>query len=492
MQNNNQSYRKSSPYIFSISLVFIIAISMTGSTGLFGIANAGAVSTLRQVNVPFWPAGTPYPSRAIFWFGQVDRSSNYADVRLIYDETQIKLTLHIIDRQLRYDTTPSPSEISQWDAVSVYLDTRGDTATTIDAHSFRLDAQLNRFEDRNNYQAAYSGSTTGWVLSPISFTTKTGWRGDGVPNDYLDDKGWVVDYFIPFTSLGLSSPPASGTILGLSLVLHDRDDLNTIDVKDTIWPETGVNTNPSTWGRLQFGQSNYILPLSTFGGITKIQNGLNGAIAEDAAVGGGFNCGADYGPDYWDGWGSANYAGDSQINIQNQWDVSDWPCFSKYYVTYPLDQVPAGKTIINATLTMYLTGTSGGGTYGETPDSYIQALTTDQDWNENTITWNNAPLATENISGTWVYPKTTPEWPTYTWNVSRAVAQAYVKGEPLRLVLYSADGDYHTGKYFSSSDWSELQGRPSLTITWGNPCTPADCVFESYFLPLVPWFQVQP
>lgn len=36
--------------------------------------------------------------------------------------------------------------------------------------------------------------------------------------------------------------------------------------------------------------------------------------------------------------------------------------------------------------------------------SYIQVLTVDQDWNENTLTWNNAPLAAENITGTWVDP----------------------------------------------------------------------------------------
>ena len=278
-----------------------------------------------------------------------------------------------------------------------------------------------------------------------------------------------------------------GTTWGLSVVVHDRDDLTTPDVKETSWPESVLLTNPSTWGLLRFGQPSYPLTPFIFGGVIKIQNGLNGALVQDAAVGGSFDCGADYGPDYWDGWGSANYAGDSQVNIQNQWDISDWPCFSKYYVTYHLDPIPAGKTIINATLTMYLTGNAGGGVYGEPPDSYIQVFTVGNDWVESAITWNNAPLAIENIAGTWVFPKTTPQWATYTWNVTRAVAQAYLNGEPLRLALYSADGDYHTGKYFSSSDWSEVQGRPSLTVTWGTPCTSTDkaCETTNYYLPLM-------
>jgi hypothetical protein len=58
----------------------------------------------------------------------------------------------------------------------------------------------------------------------------------------------------------------------------------------------------------------------------------------------------------------------------------------------------------------------------------------------------------------------------YTWDISRAVAAAYTAGGPLRLVLYSADSDYHSGKYFVSSDtqdWNET-GRPTLQITLGD------------------------
>ncbi|MDT8304975.1 MAG: hypothetical protein RRC07_03480, partial [Anaerolineae bacterium] len=54
--------------------------------------------------------------------------------------------------------------------------------------------------------------------------------------------------------------------------------------------------------------------------------------------------------------------------------------------------------------------------------------------------------------------------------VSRAVAQAHASGQPLRLVLYSADGAYHSGKYFSSSDvpaWNAA-ARPTLTVSWGR------------------------
>ena len=95
-----------------------------------------------------------------------------------------------------------------------------------------------------------------------------------------------------------------------------------------------------------------------------------------------------------------------------------------------------------------------------------------------------APLANENISGAWVQAKTTANWPTYTWDISRAVAEAYAAGEPLRLALYSADGDYHSGKYFSSSDWPDENGRPFLSIRWGSACSGANITCRFSFLPL--------
>jgi len=62
------------------------------------------------------------------------------------------------------------------------------------------------------------------------------------------------------------------------------------------------------------------------------------------------------------------------------------------------------------------------------------------------------------------------DWPgvAYHWDVGRALSEAYAAGEPLRLALYSADSEYHSGKYFWSSDAGAL-GRPSLEVVWGNP-----------------------
>jgi hypothetical protein len=197
---------------------------------------------------------------------------------------------------------------------------------------------------------------------------------------------------------------------------------------------------------------------------------LNGAIVKDAHVGGHTLCGEEFNPDFFNGWGDRNFAGYDQINIQNQANLGDWPCFSKYYVTFPLDAIPPGKTILSAQLTMYQFGNSSP---QEANSSLIQVLTVNEDWNEGTITWNNAPYAWENVGRAWV--GVLPAYPglpgvAREWDLSRAVAEAYQKGIPLRLALYSADGAMHSGKYFFSSNMDDYTqtSRPVLTVTWGG------------------------
>ena len=92
---------------------------------------------------------------------------------------------------------------------------------------------------------------------------------------------------------------------------------------------------------------------------------------------------------------------------------------------------------------------------------------------ESTITWNNAPCAWENVGRAWVgVLPTDPGLPgvARAWDISRAVAEVYQKGTPLRLALYSADGAMHNGKYFFSSNMVNYTQtcRPVLTVTWGE------------------------
>jgi hypothetical protein len=172
----------------------------------------------------------------------------------------------------------------------------------------------------------------------------------------------------------------------------------------------------------------------------------------------------------WTEWGNKNYAGLNQFNIQNQWDIADFMCFSKFYVTFPLASLPAGKGIVSARVTLDRFGNPGYNA-GDSKPSAINALIVSEDWNESTITWNNAPYASENVSVTWVYAvDSTHPAGAQEFDVSYAVAEAYRTGKPLRLAFYSTDGDYHSGKYFWASEATDWGGvvRPTLEVKWGS------------------------
>lgn len=433
---------------------------------------AAPLPPLRRVNAPYFPGGVEYEQTAVFWLGRVTPNENYADVRAGYDNIMLYLNLAAFDRRLWYDADPSPASLTAWDAASLYLKLDGNAGTVLTPNTFRFDGQLTWWESpRMQWQAAYRGNGSGWAAVSVPFTTTAGWRGDA-PNNDVDDRGWGISFEIPFASLGLSGPPSQGTVWGLGVVLHDRDDAAGTPIPDKTWPQAMDPNHPATWEQMSFGLPRYTPPSSVPGGTITIRHKLNGITVEDGAVGGGTTCGS--GLDFWTRWGDKNYAGIGYVNVQNQGDVSDWPCFSKYYVTFPLDQLSSGKVIISATLTLHQFGNAGQGwTPGPQP-SFIQVLTVGDGWNESTLTWNNAPLARENLGGIWVDPLDTyPGYPGVPrlWDIGRAAAEAYAAGTPLRLVLYSADWAYHSGRYFYSSDTEDLNavGRPTLAVTWGEP-----------------------
>jgi hypothetical protein len=427
--------------------------------------------TVRRVNVPY---NVPADEAAIFWFGQVTLSKNYTDVRIRYTDDHLLLALGIMDRLLWYDTTPSAGELTAWDSVSLYLCQDGNVGQAPTAGCFRFDAQLDWWEpDRADFQAAYQGDGSQWVLTPMTFTTSAGWNGNA-PNDNADDRGWMLSYTIPFASLGLSMPPARDSVWGFGLAIHDRDSLAGPPLADQVWPETLETLHPATWGQLTFGlKPPYVpapaLPRAT----TVIRHGLNGVEVIDVDVGGSSVCGEEAAPDFFPTWGDLNYSGKEFLNIQHLDPISEWPCFSKYYVTFPLGSLPEGKVVLSATLTLYQFGNAGEGWDPGPRPSFIQAYTVEEDWEEDALTWNTAPLAGDYVAATWVDPlDALPPWPGIPrfWDVSGAVAKAYAAGEPLRLALYSPDWAIHSGKYFYSSDiGGGGEGRPTLSVLWGDP-----------------------
>ena len=443
--------------------------------------------TSRRVNTPYFGSSAiRYSEMAIFWFGQVNLNSNYTDVRVGYNDSELYVEALIFDRRLWYDPNPSPGTLTAWDATSLYLRLLGNDGTAPDTSAFRFDAQLSdQFESRTDRQSAYRGNGSGWATFNSSFTTESTyeWESEsqGGANNNQNNRGWVVRFHIPFSSLGLSTRPAQGTLWGLGLRIYDRDD-QAGSIVTTSWPEDLSPNQPVTWGQMHFGLPAYTAPSVSARQSVTIRHQLNGAIVPDAGVGGNIDlqgtgsylCPSN--PTFiWNQWGSTTFAGAPFANIQNQAAIADWPCFAKYYITFPLNAIPSGKAIVSATLTLHL---QGGSDPTQAEPSLIQILAIADDWSEATLTWNNAPIPFENVSRAWVDVDTgcgspSVPWPCvpYTWDLSRAVSQAYNAGQPLRLALYSADAAYHSGKYFTTSDaedW-DAAGRPTLRVTFGNP-----------------------
>jgi hypothetical protein len=458
-----------------LPLTVCLLLVLVAACDLFVLpTSAQGSDSARRVNAPCFDGDVRFSEMAVFWFGQVNGTDNYADVRVGYNDEYLRIRIAAFDRYLWYDMTHS-SSLTEWDGATLYLDVNGDGGSALDTANYRFVAQINAGEARDDYQMAFRGGANGWVDASIPFTTTAGWRGTDFNRngDGHDDRGWALDFYIPFASLGLPTPPADGARWGLALAMHDRDNAaGSPPIADKHWPEVAHGTRPITWGQLVFNPAPYQPPPVPAGGTTIIRHRSAGATVMDASVGGYTVCGD--GRDFWTEWGYTNEAfynpGRSDFNIQNQADVADWPCFSKYYVTFPLDALPSGKVILSATLTLHQ---FGGSNPSRAQPSLIQVLTVGEDWDERTLTWNDAPLAVENVAAGWVDPLITfPGWPGVRreWDVSRAVAEAYAAGGPLRLALYEADSAYDSGKYFVSSDTGDwnAEGRPTLTIVWGQ------------------------
>jgi len=463
-----------------LAIVVSLSLVSLGSVDQSVGARPLALSPLRRVNIPYatTAAELQFSETAVFWLGRVSQTENYADVRMAYTSTDLYVRVQIFDRRIWFSEDPSSSPLTSWDSISLYLDKDGNTGSVPDASSYRFDAQFSGWGPRANWQAAYRGQSSSWAIQNQPFVTynELKWENanEGGANNDQNNRGWWLEYWIPWSSLGLAGPPTSGSQWGLGVAVHDRDVAYPGAMNaDQIWPESMQSLQPSTWGQLRFGQPAYSPPMNLPRDTATIRQGLNGAQVIDGAVGGDTDCGAGSYPDYFAGWGALTYPHYARVNVQNQSDISDWPCYSKYYVTFPLDSLPANKIIVSATLTLYQMGNAGGGAWGDPVPSYIQIFTIDQDWNEDTLNWNNAPRARENITGAWVDPLAAYPGPlgvARTWTLSRAVAEAYAAGVPLRLAVYSADEAYHSGRYFISSDADDFSAaaRPKLQITWGD------------------------
>lgn len=435
-----------------------------------------SVST-RRVNIPYFANDVTWAESTIFWFGVNEQgvpSRNYVDVRVAYTADALRIQATVVDYYLWYNENPQPGDdLTQYDAISIYLDTNHDRATTPqnDDYTFLIGAR--HWQDISQYLRQGRGTGTGWDnmwTSDWSGSSGMQWDCNPGPNSNVCgiDYGWVAYYTIPWTALGLSGPPDDGTVWGLGVALHDRDNQPPAGyVAPEYWPETFNIDSPATWGALHFGYNDYQPAAAIPRGTTVIRaTSTTDNTVEDSWMGGGGWC---YGGH--EGHSEENHGDSATLFVGTETAPTHFPCFNKSYLRFSLDKVPPGKAIISATLTLHHWGNADP-TLAQ--PSWVSLFTITDPWEEMVIHWNNAPLAQENVAATWIYPLLDfPGWPgnPYDWDATQAVAEAYADGRPASMVIYGSDTEQHSSKYLTSSetgDWN-AEGRPVLTVVWGDP-----------------------
>ncbi len=459
-----------------------------------------------------------FPDGGMFWLGDIDKVNNYSDVRIKYNDDHLYIRVNVNDEMLfcnvQDDFNCTNLNPTAWDAVTVYINTDTTPSSALGNNSYRFIRQFtHEWMDSTYYQHGFESNGSSWEATTLDFHTLGHYRGVGNYNSGQASHGWWAAYEIPFSALGISGKPGHGTVWRMAVAVHDRDTSTGIPaINDKIWPADVNFSQPNTWGELHFGTAPAYSPPATVANqtLTITHDPANNMDFQDTHVGGHANCAAHVDPFYHVGtdmfrdFGDVNFGAAafdfynqqtgntevislSHLNVQGQEDVADWNCQSKIMIEVELDPVPAGKQIVDAKLELNMFGNAGGAGWAVPPDtSYIQAFSSMEDWNENTVTWNNAPYAAENISGTWVVPLDADEFPNnythipvkYEWDVSKIVAEAYATGEPARIILYSADVARHSGKYFWSSMENAPERIPKLHVTYGDT-TPAN--FQIFF-----------
>jgi hypothetical protein len=470
--------------------------------------------------VPDAPGGGIWDHKqrmAIFWFGRVDRRNDYVQCRAGYDDALLMMQCAVFDREI-YDEAPDAASVVEWDALQLYLDLDGDPAkTAIDDRSFRIDVQAGRHGTAQ--AAAYRGAGGAWVdaglplgddfgATPDRICVGKGYRGE----ERDQSRGWHVNWFVPWSALGLAGPPGAGERLwNVALTALDRDSLDgALRGQPQHWPGAGFDDgDPSSWGTWELldgrflgreesgavagsGRPAYAVahePAAYAAGTEEtitIRQGVETDVVDNAAVGASETlCSGDDDYNFGDGAGSwGGNVGREYFHVQDQEDYADWPCFARIYLKFPLGRVPAGRVVVGATLRLHHSMPTSGGDEGSW--SLLQAFRVAPvlrdgmtPWDATNLTWNDAPLAMENCAGFWGDRTGMMEtgWdalPAWEWDVGRAVAQAVAEGAThAAFALYSADSEYHTGKQFVQSsdfpDWGDPTQRPALEVVVAEP-----------------------
>ena len=164
---------------FSILLIVLLLITqnLVSAAGFFepemrlasepktGKLNS-SFSTTRRVNLPYFEDSFSWARTAIFWFGKNELSlpgKNYVDVRMGYTDAALKIRATVIDYYLWYNNNATTtSDLTQYNAIAIYLDTHHDQAGTPQADDYKFLLGLSNLQTTANYKRDYRGDSSEW------------------------------------------------------------------------------------------------------------------------------------------------------------------------------------------------------------------------------------------------------------------------------------------------------------------------------------------
>src|SRR5438309_9411851 len=94
--------------LVNLSIIIFLCVILSFTTlfwsslglGLSSKSTAKAASPLvRRINIPYFNnSPVQFSQTAIFWFGMVSSGDNFIDVRMGYNNSELYIDLHIVDR----------------------------------------------------------------------------------------------------------------------------------------------------------------------------------------------------------------------------------------------------------------------------------------------------------------------------------------------------------------------------------------------------------
>ena len=268
------------------------------------------------------------------------------------------------------------------------------------------------------------------------FTTGTRCTGP------LNCRGWDVTTSTPISYSQLAVAPSLGVTFPLSI---DFTDVDSGTVNYTSWSGTGVVGDVAT-APLPLGPTVY----------------KEYPVTSDASIGGATDCGAPSYPNYFPTWGTYTWDNSPYGNVQAQWDAADWPCYSKYAANIHIPDFE-GRKVVKAAIELHQFGNAGY-EYGDTGTTVFQTFMLSSTFDAGSATWDNLPEPVRLLSRMPVteLPQEcmfycNPGVP-YLFDVTAALEYTNTFG----IVMYTAAGQYHSGKYFYTSHGAE----PPVLKVW--------------------------